>query len=130
MPLLTRAQALTQARLELSQYVARVLDAGAVPAAYAHTLGRTWDRRLAGLARLGSELPVAADVARSLMILSRELRQEHLDRDAFVRWLDVYPDSVADLFPPSAVTFQLVDEEDAVQAAELPQTRTQIAAAA
>jgi hypothetical protein len=130
MMLLTRAQALGQARADLGQYVSRILDAGLVPKEYAFGLARTWDRRLAELARLGPELPVAEEVARSLQVLSRELREPDIDPDAAVRWLDVFPDSVADLFPPSAVTFRLVDEEDADAAATATPTRSQIAAAA
>jgi hypothetical protein len=127
---LTRGLALGQARADLGQYMLRVLRDGLVDEEYAFGLARLWDRRLAGLARLGPELPVADDVAKSLMLLSRELRVDDLDPDVAVRWLDVYPDSVADLFPPSAVTFRLVDDEEADADASTAQTRRQISAAA
>ncbi|MES2210088.1 MAG: hypothetical protein V4515_07875 [Chloroflexota bacterium] len=111
-PRLTRAEALAQARRDFSQYAERVAVSGLATADYVLDLGRYWDRRLASLGRLGADLPVAAEVLNSLAMMARELRIEDLDPDAALRWLDAFPDGVADLFPPSDVTFRLLDEED------------------
>jgi hypothetical protein len=126
---LTRAQALNQARTELSGFAQRIVDAGFVNADYAFSLGRHWDHRLAALGRLGSDLPVADEIVTTMMVLARELRVPDLDPDAAMRWLDAFPDGVADLFPPSAVTFRLVDEEEQAAAAETP-SRASFATAA
>lgn len=116
---LTRAQALTQARLEFSHYVERIAQSGQLPGPYLADIGRYWDRRLDGLSRLGSDLPVSSDVVSSLMTLARELRIPDLDPDAAVRWVDKFPDRVADLFPPSAVTFRLIDQAEEEEAAQV-----------
>jgi hypothetical protein len=116
---LTRAQALTQARLEFSHYVDRVADSGRLSRQYLSDIGRYWDRRLDGLSRLGSDLPVSSEVIASLMTLARELRVPNLDPDAEVRWVDKFPDRVADLFPPSAVTFRLIDQTEEEEAAQI-----------
>jgi len=123
---LTRAEALAQARRDFGTYVERILETQAVPPAYVHELGRYWDRRLAALARLGSDFPVSPDVLSAMALLARALRSPEMDSDAVVRWLDTFPDRIADLFPPSAVTFRLVDEADREEA----ETRIAYAAAA
>jgi hypothetical protein len=98
---LTRSEALTQARHDFLLYVDRVAQEGRLPPAYVSDLGRYWDRRLAALAQIGAEVPVADAVVASLWILSREIRHNEMDPDAALRWIDVFPDRVADLFPPS-----------------------------
>jgi hypothetical protein len=118
MLLLTRAEALAQARSDFMAYVDRALRAQIVDPAFASDLGRHWDRRLAALARIGSDFPVSEDVIAAMQVLSKSIRAE-LDPDAAVMWLDVYPDRIADLFPPSAVTFRLVDREEQEEAATL-----------
>jgi hypothetical protein len=117
MLLLTRAVALAQARSDFMAYVDRALQAGAVDPTYASDLGRHWDRRLAALARIGSDFPVSEDVVSAMRVLSKSIRAPGLDPDAAVMWLDVFPDRIADLFPPSAVTFRLVDQEEREEAA-------------
>jgi len=115
---LTRAEALAQARSDFMSYVERAMRAGVVDATFASDLGRHWDRRLAALARIGSDFPVSTDVIAAMQVLSKAIRGE-LDPDAAVMWLDVFPDRIADLFPPSAVTFRLVDEQEQEEAATL-----------
>ena len=127
---LTRAEALTQARTELGRYTQQLADSQPVSRDYVFALGRAWDRRLAALGRLGADLPVAPETVTSLLMLSRELHVPDLDADAAIRWLDVFPDSVADLFPPSAVTFRLLDEQEEEDAGSVASARSRIAAAA
>lgn len=119
---LTRAEALTQARLEFQRYVERLLSEDRLPQDYVAELGRYWDKRLATLARLGSDLLVNPEVVSSMSVLARAIRDMDLDDDAAVRWLDVFPDRVADLFPPSDVTFRLIDEVERREAEETVQT--------
>lgn len=126
---LTRFEALTQARHDFLLYVDRVAQEGRLSPAYLSDLGRYWDRRLAALARIGAEVPVADAVVASLWILSREIRHDEMDPDAALRWIDVFPDRVADLFPPSDVTFRLIDQEEAIEAAETVTARDMASAA-
>ena len=113
---LTRAEALAQARRDFGSYIESMLGSNLVPRSYVAEIGRHWDRRLAALARIGPQFPVATEVLDALRVLSREVRTPDLDPDASVRWLDTFPDRVADLFPPSAVTFHLLDEEEQAEA--------------
>jgi hypothetical protein len=127
---LTRAEALAQARSDFASYIDWVVGTRHVPRDWAYGLGRYWDRRLSSLARLGSDLPVAPEVTAALMLLSRSIRERDLDPDAALRWVDAFPDGVADLFPPSAVTFKLLDDQIEAEAEQAPRPRTSIASAA
>jgi hypothetical protein len=118
MPSVTRAEALTQARIDFQAYVERLVQANRLSAEYVSDLGHYWDRRLAALSRLGSNLLISPEVVSALSVLAREVRDRDLDDDAAVRWLDLFPDRVADLFPPSDVTFRLVEEDERREAAE------------
>jgi len=103
----TRLEALTEARLAFRMYVERLERSEILPAEFVHGLAADWDRRLNALGRIGSALPVSDEVLAALRYLARELEEPNLDADAEIRWLDAFPDAVADLFPPSAVTFQI-----------------------
>jgi hypothetical protein len=118
---LTRAEALAQARRDLLTYVERVLQRQLVSQEYASDLGMYWDRRLAALARVGSDFPVSTEVVAAMRVLSKAIRSEP-DEDAAIMWLDTFPDRIADLFPPSAVTFRLVDEAEHEEAASMSWT--------
>jgi hypothetical protein len=125
----TRAEALTQARLEFQRYVERLLTEDRLPREYVAELGLYWDKRLASLARLGSGLLINPEVVSSLMVLARAVRDPDMDVDAAVRWLDVFPDRVADLFPPSDVTFRLIDAAEQREMGETVQTGAMASAA-
>jgi hypothetical protein len=126
---LTRAEALTQARLEFQRYVERLLMEDRLPRDYVVELGRHWDKRLASLARLGSDLLISPEVVSSMTVLARAVRDPDRSEDAAVRWLDVFPDRVADLFPPSDVTFRLIDEAEQRETDETVQTGAMASAA-
>jgi hypothetical protein len=126
---LTRAEALTQARLEFQRYVERLLMEKRLPPEYVADLGKHWDKRLASLARLGSDLLINPEVLSSLTVLARAVRDPDMDADAAVRWLDVFPDRVADLFPPSDVTFRLIDAAEQRESSETVQAGAMASAA-
>jgi hypothetical protein len=110
MPLMTRYEALTDARLALQNYAARFDGRQEVPAEYVREVTRDWDARLRKLASILPSLPVSAAVVSGLRYFMDELAVEDIDTDAEVRWLDAFPSAVASLFPPSAATFRLSDE--------------------
>jgi hypothetical protein len=102
----TRAEALAQARADLAVLATQVAALG-IDAAYVGELHQHWDDRLAALGRIGSHVPVSSEVAAAIMFLATTVRSPDLDQHARVRWLDAFPDAIADLFPPSAVTYQI-----------------------
>jgi hypothetical protein len=109
---LTRETALNDARRELHALAERVLASREQLAPRVNVLVELWEGRLVELSRMGSHLPVPRETQAALDFLSQSICSETLDPDAQLRWLDAYPDAVADLFPPSAVTYRLVDDDD------------------
>jgi hypothetical protein len=105
----TRVGALTLARAAYAQLVARVLAAEFDDPKFVRDLATSWDERLKFLAQFRSDASLSDETRAALEFLTRSiLAAEAEDSVAMVQWLDAYPDAVAELFPPSALTFSVI----------------------
>ena len=106
---LTRQDALAGARATYQQLVARALLLDGVDAVYVAALASEWTAHLDFLARFRSDASIADEVHAALRFVSENaIATPSDDGDGLVRWVDAYPSAVADLFPPSALTFKVV----------------------
>lgn len=58
-------------------------------------------------------------------LIDAVMRTPTTDGDALIRWLDVYPSAVAELFPPSESTFSLHMESSGAEAVAATEERVQ-----
>lgn len=106
----TRSEALSYARIQYQVLAERALR---TPRSEAEReairrLAGLWDAKLAWTSSLGSEVRLDDETVAVLVHLAGIVGQD-LPEDAVTEWLDAFPDAVADLFPPSAVTYRLED---------------------
>ncbi len=115
---LNRSEALTFARLHYQALLAKVLEAVDEPAErdQVERLAAAWDEKLVRLAALGPTVRLDERSARILVRLTERIHSDRLTRDALVDWVDAFPDAVADLFPPSRLTYRLEDGPGAAAA--------------
>jgi len=71
-------------------------------------LSAEWDAELRRLAAFGSSLIVPAETYIAVRRLIDRSGSEAVPADSLLDWIDAFPEAVADLFPPSAVTYRLV----------------------
>jgi truncated hemoglobin YjbI len=112
---LTRSEAIHQARAHYALLIYRARETVGDDE-YIRRLGEEWDRELARLANLGSALTIRPETATTLRRLIERSASPTISRDTLMEWLDAFPDAVADLFPPSAVTYRLVSAEGEARA--------------
>jgi hypothetical protein len=105
----TRVGALTHARAAYAQLVARVLAGEFDDARFVRSLATSWDERLAFLAQFRSDASLSEETRAALDFLTENILTAQIeDSEAMVQWLDAYPNAVAELFPPSALTFDVI----------------------
>ena len=128
---LTRSDALSFARVQyqaLAQRAAGLLENEADREAI-RQLALLWDARLAKLANLGSAAPLSEDTVGVLFHLATTIGG-NLPADVVAEWVDAFPDAVADLFPPSAVTYRLEQGEASPTRAAAVRGKSKLALAA
>lgn len=109
---LTRSDALSFARVQYQALAQRAVgllenekDREAI-----RQLALLWDARLARLSSLGGAAPLTEDTVGVLLHLAATVGS-NLPADVVAEWVDAFPDAVADLFPPSAVTYRLAQSD-------------------
>jgi hypothetical protein len=112
-PPLTRQTALEAARLLYAELVVEALKVEGADAEYLIATAGDWDRRMAALVRYRSDVTLP-DHTRDAFEFLRKSILNPIDDDALVRWVETFPDSVAELFPPSPATFWLPSREATV----------------
>lgn len=116
---ITRSEALNSARLQYRALAERARgEATDAEALYIDGLATSWDSELERLASLGSWITVREDVLNAIVQLIGKVSRASITHDALVEWVDAFPDAVADLFPPSASTYQLLGNKAAPAAVE------------
>jgi hypothetical protein len=103
----TRSEALNLARTHYRLLIERARNV-TNDHEYVERLGAEWDRELARLAGLGSALIVRSETFETVARLIERSGNPSAPADVVIEWLDAFPDSIADLFPPSAATYRLV----------------------
>lgn len=106
----TRQDALALAKLTYRILRDRVSSIDSVSPEYVESLVTHWDDRLEYLSRFRSDAALSDAAMAAFRFLTDEVIAASSDNDvdALVRWLDGYPDAVAQLFPPSTLTFDLL----------------------
>lgn len=107
----TRQAALSAARyayLSLAERArAQTTDPELVDAIYL-----AWHERLDSLSTFRTDPTLSDETSRAVgNLISAVLRTPDTDADALMRWMDIYPETVAELFPPSESTFDLQTNE-------------------
>lgn len=106
---LTRHTALESARLLYSELVDKALTAEGADVDYLRTVAHDSDARLDGLMRYRSDVTLPEHAQATFEFLRRSIL-DPADSDALMRWVETFPDAVADLFPPSGATFWVVPD--------------------
>jgi hypothetical protein len=105
-PVLTRTSAIDAARQIYQTLVERALRRPGADQAYILELHEVWDDRLASLADVGRfDTSLPDHTQRRFDFLNASVNVV-LDDDALLRWLDAFPEAMAELMPPSASTFR------------------------
>lgn len=113
--MLTRQVALGAASLTYSSLVDRARNLSDDPD-YVDALCATWMAKLHSLAMFRSNPSVSDETESALKLLSEAVnRTSNEDVDALMRWLDVFPSAVAEMFPPSESTFRVQVESASVR---------------
>lgn len=114
--MLTRHVALGAASLTYAALVARARNLSDDPD-YVDALCATWTAKIHSLAMFRTNPSVSEETESALRLLTEAVnRTQDEDVDALLRWLDVFPSAVAELFPPSESTFRVQ-----VESARVPQ---------
>lgn len=111
-PSITRQVALQTARAVYRTVVERAIALPGADAEYLISLASAWDTKLRQLVSVGSEAIVSDEAQAAFDYVTATVSSGTLDADALTRWVDAYPDAVAELFPPSALTFTLIGSTD------------------
>lgn len=113
----TRSELLTSARLQYRVLADRARSLASGRADYIDQLVVEWDRELERRAGLSGSIVVTDNTLEAIKRLVERVNAESLDADELVEWLDIFPDAIAELFPPSAATYRLVSEVKTPQVA-------------
>jgi hypothetical protein len=114
MPAMTRKAALGDARIAYTRLVNRARQVHPDRLAYIEAIAVRWDARLVDLQRFtGSTIPGWTQRVFEHLMISADERQ--IDDADLLEWVDAFPDAIADIFPPSAATFQGVTAQKAAQ---------------
>ena len=105
-PALTRKSAIDTARQTYQTLVERALRCNGADVEYVLALRKTWDDRLAALADIGRFDTSLPDHTQRRFDFLQGAVNVVLDDDALLRWLDAFPEAIAELMPPSASTFR------------------------
>lgn len=105
-PVLTRKSAIDTARQTYQALVDRALRVEGADREYVLGLGAVWDDRLASLSDIGRFDTSLPDHTQRRFDFLTGAVNVHLDDDALLRWLDAFPEAMAELMPPSASTFR------------------------
>lgn len=114
----SRQTALSAARYVYTSLVERARDAADDPE-LVDAIHRAWEDKLGSLSSFKTDPMLSDETSMAVAsLVAAVLRTPDDDLDALLRWLDVYPDAVTQLFPPSESTFSVV-LENAIEAPAL-----------
>ena len=122
---LTRQAALSTARYVYGYLAERARaasdDPDTVDAIYA-----AWREKLDSLMSFRSDPVLSTETNRAVAgLMDAVMRTPTTDGDALIRWLDVYPSAIAELFPPSESTFSLHMEDSGAEAVASTEERVE-----
>lgn len=95
-----RATALKKARTAYAVLMSGLIVKELGDPVYVIGLWADWDRHFAELARkpVPTRTSIPEWAENRLTFLTREVKRRDLDPDAALRWLDVYPEAIAEVF--------------------------------
>jgi len=114
---MTRSEAINVARLQYQVLAERARAVAEDQVDYIDRLVLDWDQELERLAGFGRGIAARPEVVDAVIRLVERLSAETVTADVLLGWIDAFPDAVADLFPPSAATYRLVEAPASRQSA-------------
>jgi hypothetical protein len=109
---LSRLTALSTARFFYTELATRAREATG-DADLVDGIYRAWMDKLETLSSFKTDPQLSDDTAQAVVgLVTGVAHVADDDHDALLRWLDVYPSAIAELFPPSESTFSVVGLEN------------------
>jgi hypothetical protein len=109
---MARAAALETVRLaflRLGGFLAEY-DLSDVDHEYADRLMEVWDERFMSLGRYSTDTSISEETREALRFLTDAISVRPENGEEFLQWLAVFPETAANLFPPSETTFRVSRE--------------------